>query len=122
MLAHTDAYPGLPAMRDGTAAPGTSPELLSFGDRAAVATGVREEITGAAYAADDDVRYVWPTVRDHLTRCGVLIGPSAVEIRPYHPLPIAASPSSGGPNSAAGRRRRQPRQMIRLARPRHEQE
>jgi hypothetical protein len=85
VLAHTDAYPGLPAMRDGTAAPGTSPELLSFGDWAAVANAVREEITGAAYAADDNVRYVWPTVRDHLTRCGVLIGPSAVEIRPYHP-------------------------------------
>ncbi|MEU7753770.1 helicase C-terminal domain-containing protein [Micromonospora sp. NPDC049171] len=33
----------------------------------------------------DEIRYVWPTVRDHLTQCGVLIGPSGIEIRPYHP-------------------------------------
>lgn len=85
VIARTDAYSGLPAMRDGTAAPGTPPELLSFGDWAALAPAVQEAITGSAYAEHDEISYVWPTVREHLTRCGVLIGPSAVEIRPYHP-------------------------------------
>ena len=37
VVAHTDAYPGLRAMRDGTARPGTPPELLSFSDWAAIA-------------------------------------------------------------------------------------
>jgi hypothetical protein len=32
-----------------------------------------------------ELRWVWPTLRGHLDRCGVLIGPSAIEIRPYHP-------------------------------------
>ncbi len=34
----------------------------------------------------DLARFVWPTLYAHLPACGVLIGPSAVEIRPYHPL------------------------------------
>ena len=41
VVAHTDAYPGLQAMRDGTARPGTPPELLSFSDWAAIATAAR---------------------------------------------------------------------------------
>ena len=32
VVAHTDAYSGLRVMHDGTAAPGTPPELLSFSD------------------------------------------------------------------------------------------
>lgn len=85
VVAHTDAYPGLRAMLDGTAQRGTPPELLSFSDWAAIAAPARDAIEASPLATEDDIRYVWPTVRDHLTRCGVLIGPSGVEIRPYHP-------------------------------------
>lgn len=85
VIAHTDAYPGLQAMRDGTALPGTPPELLSFSDWAAVSTAARAAISQSAYADDREVRYTWPRVRDYLNRCGVLIGSSGIEIRPYHP-------------------------------------
>lgn len=44
VVAHTDAYAGLQAMRDGTARPGTPPELLSFSDWAAIVTAVRDAI------------------------------------------------------------------------------
>ncbi|NYH92949.1 DEAD/DEAH box helicase family protein [Actinopolymorpha rutila] len=95
VVAHTDAYPGLRAMLDGTARPGTPPELLSFSDWAAIASSARDAIEASPLAADrelkDEVFYVWPTIRDHLSRCGVLIGPSGVEIRPYHP-PTALNP------------------------------
>lgn len=86
VLAHTgEAYPSLLAMRGGTAAPGTPPELLNFGDWSDIASSVRDAINSSDFADDKDARYVWPTVREHLTRCGVLIGSSAVEIRAYHP-------------------------------------
>jgi hypothetical protein len=85
VLAHTgDAYPALRSMREGVAAPGTPPELLSFGDWAEVVDAVRDAITDSPYATDD-AKYVWRAVQGDLTRCGVLIGPSTVEIRPYHP-------------------------------------
>jgi hypothetical protein len=88
-VAHTDAYPGLRAMLDGTARPGTPPELLSFSDWDAIASPARDAIETSPLITDDeikdDIKYVWPTVRDHLTQCGVLIGPSGIEIRPYHP-------------------------------------
>lgn len=85
VVAHTDAYPGLQAMRDGTARPGTPPELLSFSDWAAIATAARDAVEASRYVGDKEIEYVWPKVRDHLGRCGVLIGPSGIEIRPYHP-------------------------------------
>jgi hypothetical protein len=89
VVAHTDAYPGLRAMLDGTARPGTPPELLSFRDWSAIADPARDAIEASPLVTDealkDDARYVWPTVREHLTQCGVLIGPSGIEIRPYHP-------------------------------------
>ena len=89
VVAHTDAYPGLRAMLDGTARPGTPPELLSFSDWDAIAGPTRDAIEASPLVTDrelkDEMRYVWPTVRDHLTQCGVLIGPSGIEIRPYHP-------------------------------------
>lgn len=92
VAAHTDAYPGLRAMQDGTAMPGTPPELLSFADWAAIAPTVRDIIEASPYSEDKEARYVWPAVRDLLTRCGVLIGPSGIEIRPYHP-PTGLVPS-----------------------------
>ncbi|MGW1438709.1 DEAD/DEAH box helicase family protein [Streptomyces griseus] len=89
VVAHTDAYPGLRAMLDGTAQPGTPPELLSFRDWNAIAGPARDAIEASPLVTDrvlkDEAMYVWPTVRDHLTQCGILIGPSGIEIRPYHP-------------------------------------
>lgn len=85
VVAHTDAYAGLQAMRDGTAQAGTPPELLSFSDWAAIASPARDAIEASPYLSDKEVKYVWPKVREHLSRCGVLIGPSGIEIRPYHP-------------------------------------
>lgn len=103
VIAHTDAYAGLQAMRDGTARPGTPPELLSFSDWAAIATAARDSLDQSPLVADkklkqetdevkadvkklrDEIKWVWPKVREHLAQCGVLIGPSGIEIRPYHP-------------------------------------
>ncbi|MFE6801534.1 DEAD/DEAH box helicase family protein [Streptomyces sp. NPDC057681] len=89
VVAHTDAYPGLSAMLDGTARPGTPPELLSFSDWDAISGPARDAIEASPLVMDralkDEAMYVWPTVRDHLTQCGILIGPSGIEIRPYHP-------------------------------------
>jgi hypothetical protein len=88
-------------MRDGTAGPGTPPELLSFGDWAAIATASRDAIEASPLVAAaslkdetdevkaevkklrDEIKWVWPKVREHVTHCGVLIGPSGIEIRPY---------------------------------------
>jgi hypothetical protein len=85
VIAHTDAYAGLRAMQDGMAAPGTPPELLSFSDWSAISGPVRDAIESSPFVEDDEARWVWPAVRDHLNRCGVLIGSSGIEIRPYHP-------------------------------------
>ncbi|WP_306368719.1 DEAD/DEAH box helicase family protein [Nocardiopsis sp. CC223A] len=85
LAAHTNAYPGLQAMLEGTAQSSTPPELLSFKDWAAIATPVRDAIEESPLIDKDEIKYVWPAVRDHLSRCGVLIGPSGIEIRPYHP-------------------------------------
>ena len=76
VIAHTDAYAGLRAMQDGMAAPGTPPELLSFCDWSAISGPVRDTIEASPFVEDDEVRWVWPAVRDHLNRCGVLIGSS----------------------------------------------
>jgi hypothetical protein len=90
-------------MRDGTARPGTPPELLAFSDWTSVATAARDAIQASPLVADvkleeeyrdaaaetkklrDETKWVWPKLREHLTQCGVLIGPSGIEIRPYHP-------------------------------------
>ena len=85
VLAHTDAYESLTAMRDGAAPSFTAPELLTFGDWAAVAPQVEDLLANSDFVRSDDVRWVWPEVRGRLARCGVLIGPTAIEIRPYHP-------------------------------------
>jgi len=84
-VTRTDGYPGLPAMRNGTAAPGTPPELLSFTDWSAILDEARAAIENSEYAKEKEFKWVWPKVRDHLARCGVLIGSTSIEIRPYHP-------------------------------------
>jgi hypothetical protein len=85
VVARTNSYSGLRAMLDGTAQRGSPPELLSFSDWAVIATPVRDVVESSPFIQADEAKYVWPAVRDYLTRCGVLIGPSGIEIRPYHP-------------------------------------
>ncbi|SEB29336.1 Type III restriction enzyme, res subunit [Rhodococcus pyridinivorans] len=85
VIAHTDSYPGLRAMQDGTALPGTPPELLSFKDWKTLEDRTRAAIESSPFIEKKEVKYVWPIIRDRLSRCGVLIGPSGIEIRPYHP-------------------------------------
>lgn len=85
VLGHTDAYESLTAMRDGAAPAFTTPELLTFGDWAAIAQQVEAALAESEFVVSDDLRWVWPEVRGRLARCGVLIGPTAIEIRPYHP-------------------------------------
>lgn len=72
-------------MQDGSAAPGTPPELVSFHDWSIISDDVAAEVDRSAYAQEREVKWVWPRVRERIDRCGVLIGPSAIEIRPYHP-------------------------------------
>ena len=87
-----DAYPGLHAFRDGTALPGTPPELLSFSDWSDVSTAATAAIDKSPVSGEKAMKYPWGTVRQNLKRCGVLIGPTAIEIRPYHP-PTTLMPS-----------------------------
>lgn len=81
-----DPYPTLRALRDGAAPPGSPPELVAFNDWGAVAESAMEAIGGSGYLDESfDARVVWRTIGPMLTRCGVLVGSSGVEIRPYHP-------------------------------------
>ncbi len=84
-VARTTGYPGLKAMQDGTAPPGSPPELLSFHEWSGISDDVAAEIDDSDYAQERDVKWVWPKVRERIDRCGVMIGSSAIEIRPYHP-------------------------------------
>jgi hypothetical protein len=100
VVAHTNTYPGRRAMLDGSARLGTPPELLSFTDWAAIAGPVRDAIETSPFSADKGIRFVWPTVRDHLGHCGVLIGPSpsrsARTIRQPRSTPGTARPNRVG--------------------------
>jgi hypothetical protein len=81
-----DAYPTLKALRDGAAPAGSPPELVAFNDWAQVADNARTLIENSPFAeANTDARFAMRAVGPYLTRCGVLVGPSAIEIRPYHP-------------------------------------
>lgn len=86
-----DSYPSLQALRDGTAPWSTPPELISFVDWDAVASSVIEVVEESEYYAQSDISYPWRVVRPNLRRCGVLVGPNAIEIRPYH-VPAQAVP------------------------------
>ena len=85
ILSHTDSYRSLRAMRDGTAEPGTPPELLAFNDWGAVASQAEEIIRLSPWLLSSSARFPWKQLHDRLSRCGVLVGPSAIEIGPYHP-------------------------------------
>jgi hypothetical protein len=87
-----DAYPTLRALRDGVAPRGSPPELVAFNDWAAVATSVGDAIGVSTYVQENrDAQIVWHTLAPNLTRCGVLVGPTGIEIRPYH-LPTQTVP------------------------------
>lgn len=82
----SDAYPMLRALRDGVAPRGSPPELVAFNDWSSVVTSVEDAIGVSTYLQQNrDAQIVWRTVAPNLTRCGVLVGPTAIEIRPYHP-------------------------------------
>ncbi len=79
-------YPTLRALRDGAAPAGSPPELIAFNDWAQVADTASEMIAGSAYLCDNrGPAIAWRTVAPNATRCGVLVGPTGIEIRPYHP-------------------------------------
>lgn len=85
VLAHSRAYAGLQAMRDGTAPGSTPPELLAFNDWSQVVTAATDAIDSSPFVTSGDGQFVWTQMRQRLERCGVLIGPSAIEVRPYLP-------------------------------------
>lgn len=87
VLQHSpDTYPTLKALRDGAAPPGSPPELVAFNDWTAVADSARDAITDSELLQQkQDPRIVWRTLAPLLRRCGVLVGPTGIEIRPYHP-------------------------------------
>lgn len=85
VLAHTTAYETLPAMRDGTVPSSAPPELLAFNDWDAVSGAVMAAVDDSAFGESEQGVFVWRELRGRLARCGVLIGPTAIEIRPYHP-------------------------------------
>jgi hypothetical protein len=87
VLQHSDAsYPTLKAMRDGSAPRFSPPELIAFHDWSAVSRSAIDMIVSSDYLANQtDARMVWTALEPNLTRCGVLVGPTQIEIRPYHP-------------------------------------
>jgi hypothetical protein len=86
------SYPTLQALRDGAAPAGSPPELVAFNDWHAVAASARDAIGGSELLKKTtDARIVWRTLAPALTRGGVLVGPTGIEIRPYH-LPTQTVP------------------------------
>jgi hypothetical protein len=83
VLDNTDAYPSIQLMRDGLAGPGTPPELLAFSHWDALANEAGALLDQEL--PEETAVFVWPRVRPRLSACGVLVGPTAIEIRPYHP-------------------------------------
>lgn len=83
VLAHTDLYPSVELMREHAAGPLTPPELLAFAHWEAIAESAADLLNQSL--PEDVRRFTWPRVRPHLKACGVLIGPDAIEIRPYNP-------------------------------------
>jgi hypothetical protein len=87
VLQHSpDSYPTLQALRDGAAPAGSPPELVAFNDWAVIADSASHAIAGSELLERSlEARIVWRTLAPGLARCGVLVGPTYIEIRPYHP-------------------------------------
>ncbi|MEB0288494.1 DEAD/DEAH box helicase family protein [Cryobacterium sp. 10S3] len=83
--ASPQSYPLLPALRDGLVSVASAPEFISFFDWERVAKVVSDSIDSSDYTDDDSsAHFAWRAIKANLVRCGVLVGPSAIEIRPYH--------------------------------------
>ena len=81
-----DSYPLLKPLRDGAAPPGSPPELIAFNEWSAIAGSGSNAIDESEFIAQNfDARIVWRSLAPYITRCGVLVGPTGIEIRPYHP-------------------------------------
>lgn len=83
VLEHTDLYPSIRLMRERSAGPTTPPELIAFTHWARIADDFTAKLGDGL--PEKEALYVWPRVRPHLPACGVLVGPWAIEIRPYVP-------------------------------------
>lgn len=83
VLSHTELYPQIELMRDGDAGPTTPPELLAFKHWEAISNSAAGLL--AEGLPEEDAKFIFPRVRPNLPVCGVLIGPAAIEIRPYVP-------------------------------------
>lgn len=86
VTAHSNLYSSVKAMRDGNADPTTPPELIAFSHWSTIHSSFRDCIQESAIVSDSESRYIWPRVRDHLSKCCVIVSPTAIEIRPYLPL------------------------------------
>lgn len=82
-----DFYPAVELMREhvseGRGAPAAPPELLAFTHWEELAGSVADLLSDQL--PDEVRRFTWPQVRQHLGACAMLIGPTAIEVRPYHP-------------------------------------
>ncbi|WP_166870288.1 helicase C-terminal domain-containing protein [Salinibacterium sp. ZJ450] len=78
-------YPLLPALRDGAVPRTVAPELISFFDWERALTVVHDLIDESELLkSDTSAFFAWRAIKSNLARCGVLVGPTAIEIRPYH--------------------------------------
>ncbi|MFF2606889.1 DEAD/DEAH box helicase family protein [Arthrobacter koreensis] len=85
LLIFAERYPGLNAMRNGEAVPGAAPELITFADWANISSSVEALLAASPLVKEGELKHVWRNMIGRLARCGVLVGPDAIEIRPYHP-------------------------------------
>lgn len=83
VLVHTELYPNIRLFRSGQADIATPPELLTFVDWLKIQE--RASALIERHLDNDEMRFVWPVVSPHLPVCGMLVGPSAIELRPYLP-------------------------------------
>jgi len=81
-------YTILPDLISGDAPPTCPPEMLSFIDQVGISSRVREIIDASPYIGrDDDLKFRWNRMRDHLNEANIYIGLNSIWIRPYiYPL------------------------------------
>ena len=86
VLAHSTVYRAIQSMRDGLAESTAPPDLISFNHWTEIAPQVGATIEASSWAQSTDGRFVWPKLRDQLTKCCLIVGPRSVEIQPYRLL------------------------------------
>lgn len=88
-----NSYLSLQALRDGVAPWACPPELISFDDWFEVSSAASEMIRASAvFSRDRSLNLTFQALQPKINRCGVLIGPTQIEIRPYI-LPTQSVPS-----------------------------